>query len=158
MVSSSSFTLFLDLNISKAKKEYEEAKRDIEKIGATWRKTKDLIKRESRAILGTMKTLINIGQNVMERMGFVLDPFQEYITGLINITITTLLQMSIAASSTGIGIPLGVAIAASAGIFGIASHAMASAGIAEAKGDIENLEATMRDLGTLVSSLSQFGG
>lgn len=158
MVSSDGFTLFLDLNISRAKREYEEVKRDIEKLGAVWRRTRDTIKRESRAILRTMNVLVNIGTNMIERMGFVLDPFQEYITGLINVTITTLLQMSVAASSTGIGAPLGVTIAASAGVFGVAALAMSSAGIAEARGEIEDLEATMRDLGILVSSLTQFGG
>ena len=157
MVSSDDFTVWLNLNTTKARAEYQEIKRDIETLGVVWNETKDLIRREHTAILRTMGTLVNIAQNMFERMGFVLDPFQEYITGLISITITTLLQMSIAASSTVIGAPLGVTIAASAGLFSVAAHGAAQQGLSEARDSITDLENTMRDLGTLINAFSGFG-
>lgn len=156
MVSSTTATLFLDLNVKKVKEKIAAIKHEIDKLGFIWRGTRDTIKREARAILRTINTLINIAQNLVERMGMILTPFQEYITGLINITITTLLQMSIAASSTVIGAPLGVTIAASAGVFAVISHAMAVQGFSDAAESMGDLEDTVRDLGTLVTSFGEF--
>ena len=79
-------------------------------------------------------------------MGVILDPVQEYIFGLITITVTTLLNMAVAASATVIGAPLGVVIAAAAGVFSIVSLANATAGFNEASAQFQRASAFLKGL------------
>ena len=158
MVSSDRFTLLIDVNTSKAKSELVEFKEAIDRLGADWQQTKQTIEREAQGILRTISSMIDLAQNVIEQMGFILTPFQDYLVGLIDITITTLLQMAVAASSTVIGAPLGVTIAAAAGVFSVVAHASAAQGLSEARADIEDIQSTLASVSNVIFNIKQLGG
>ena len=155
---SSTSTLFVDLNTSKAKAEAQAFKESIDRLGEDWKKVKQTVEREAQGILRTISSMIDLAQNVIQGMGVILTPFEEYLVGLIDITVTTLLQMAVAASSTVIGAPLGVTIAAAAGVFSVVSHAATAQGLTEARADIDGINRTLSSVSDVISNLAQLGG
>lgn len=157
-MSSERFTLFIDANFAKAKAEAQEFREAIDELGEDWQKTKQTIEREAQGILRTISSMISLAQNVIEQMGFILDPFGSYLVGLIDITITTLLQMAVAASSTVIGAPLGVTIAAAAGVFSVVAHTATAQGLSEARADIDAIRSNLLSVQDIAFNIQQLGG
>lgn len=151
---SSRFRLFIDLITDKARTELRDFQNEVDSVGEDWQRVKVMVQRESREILGLINGLVGLAQNVSTQFGDLLGPFGEYLLGLISVTIATLTNMAIAASSTIIAAPLGITIAAAAGLFSIAAHGAAAQGLAELRTDVDNMAATVSSIGTVVSSLS----
>lgn len=144
--------------VNTIKSEASEATKTITELGNRWSRLKATIQKEATNILGSLAVLVGVIKNTVLAMGVILDPIQNYIFGIITITVTTLLNMAVAASATGIGAPLGVIIAAAAGVFSIVSTANATAGFNEASAQFQRASAALSGLGTLGRSLSWAGG
>lgn len=151
------FRLFIDLITDSARRELDDFSKQVDRVGAKWQRIKITVQREATGILRTIGSLVNLAQNVMDQFGVILGPFEEWIFGLIGIMVTTLLNMSVAASSTVIGAPLGILIAASAGIFSAATLTLAAAGMDDARDNMNKISATMSGLGSFVGSLIWLG-
>lgn len=132
--------------------------REVDRLGAKWQKTKLTIKQEAIGIIGTINALVGVMQTVIDQLGIVLGPLEDFFLQIIQTTVTTMANMAVAAGSTIIGAPLAVTIAAAGGIFSIVATAGALAGISDAKESWQKASSIAGSFGALSSSLRWMGG
>lgn len=131
-----------------------EAHEIIDKVTTRWAKVKRILIKEGTAILRSVHAIIGVYRSVVKVMGMTIDPMHEILIAYIATTVSTMIMISTAMASTGIGAAVAVYVLTASLVLSTAATAMALQGMDKARSSLDDATGLLDSLGMLGTTLT----